>query len=61
MNSGQLAEAGLSAHLLALRRAGGARLGACLAWRMLLSVLTAFRLAILTPDERDLCHRRKIG
>lgn len=61
MDNSQLAADGLSAHLLALRRAGGARIGARLAWRMLLGVLAAFRLAVLTPDKCDLRHRRKLG
>jgi hypothetical protein len=61
MNNGQLAADGLSAHLPALRRAGGARIGARLAGRMLLGVLAAFRLAVLTSDKRDLRHRWKIG
>jgi len=50
----------LCAHLLALCCAGGTCLGARLAWRMLFGVLAAFRLAVLTPDKRDLRHRRKI-
>jgi hypothetical protein len=52
---------GLSGDLLALRGAGGARFGACLARRMFLGMLAALRLAVLTPEKSDLRHRRNIS
>jgi len=51
---------GLSAHPLAFRGAGGARVGARLARRMFLGVLAALRFAVLTPNKSDLRHRWKV-
>jgi hypothetical protein len=60
MKVGQSGVDGLSAHPLAFRGAGGARVGARLARRMFFGVLAALRFAVLTPNKSDLRHRWKV-